>query len=72
MVVILPADRMRRCQDKLAEYHAYSLKTCVDNVAEFTGRTLTNRGKSHGSLDEIQQAVQIKRGILNELTVHIE
>jgi putative transposase len=55
MVVSLPAGRMSRYLDKLAEYLGYPLKIRVDNGAEFTGRIFTNWAKSHGiALDDIQ------------------
>jgi putative transposase len=55
MAVSLPAGRMIRYLDKLAEYYGYSLKIRIDNAAEFTGRIFTNWVKSHGiTLDDIQ------------------
>ena len=55
MVVRLPADRISRNLDKLAEYHAYSLKIRVENGAEFTANTFTYWAKSHSiTLDNIQ------------------
>jgi putative transposase len=43
MPVSLPAGRMSRYLDKLAEYHSYPFKIHVDNAAEFTGRTFNTR-----------------------------
>jgi putative transposase len=55
IAVSLPASRISRYLDKLAEYHAYALKIRVDNGAEFTGRTLTNWINSYDiTLDDIQ------------------
>jgi putative transposase len=39
MEVSLPAGRMSRYVDKLAEYYGYPLKIRMDNAAEFTGKT---------------------------------
>ena len=41
MAVSLPASRMSRYLDNLAEYHAYPLKIRVDNGTEFTANTFT-------------------------------
>ncbi|WP_287955660.1 IS3 family transposase [Snodgrassella sp.] len=48
IAVSLPAGRITRYLDKLAEYHGYPLKIRVDNGPEFTGNTFTNWAKSHG------------------------
>ena len=48
MAVSLPAGRITRYLDKLAEYHGYPRKIRVDNGPEFTGNTFTNWAKSHG------------------------
>ncbi|MCO6561200.1 MAG: hypothetical protein J6574_08915 [Gilliamella sp.] len=37
----LPASRISRYLDKLAEYHGYPLKIRVDNRSKFTGNTFT-------------------------------
>ncbi|MWP61861.1 IS3 family transposase, partial [Gilliamella sp. Pas-s25] len=39
IAVSLPAGRITRYLDKLAEYHGYPLKIRVDNGPEFTGKT---------------------------------
>ncbi|WP_239367126.1 integrase core domain-containing protein [Snodgrassella communis] len=44
----MPAGRITRYLDKLAEYHGYPIKIRVDNGSEFTGNTFTNRERSHG------------------------
>ncbi|WP_257380849.1 DDE-type integrase/transposase/recombinase [Snodgrassella communis] len=41
MVVSLPAGRITRYLDKLAEYHGYPRKIRVDNGPKFTGNTFT-------------------------------
>jgi putative transposase len=47
IAVSLPAERITRYLDKLAEYHGYPLKIRVDNGSEFTGKTFINWAKSH-------------------------
>jgi putative transposase len=47
IAVSLPAGRITRYLDKLAEYHGYPLKIPVDNGPEFTGKTFINWAKSH-------------------------
>ncbi|OCG54341.1 MULTISPECIES: IS3 family transposase [unclassified Gilliamella] len=47
IAVSLPAERITRYLDKLAEYHGYPLKIRVDNGPEFTGKTFINWAKSH-------------------------
>ncbi|OCG55917.1 hypothetical protein A9G30_03015 [Gilliamella sp. Fer4-1] len=47
IAVSLPAGRITRYLDKLAEYHGYPLKIRVDNGPEFTGKTFINWAKSH-------------------------
>lgn len=47
MAVSLPADRMSRYLNKLAEYHVYPVKIRVDNQAEFTGKKFIDWAKSH-------------------------
>ncbi|WP_143425481.1 DDE-type integrase/transposase/recombinase, partial [Gilliamella sp. Nev5-1] len=55
IAVSLPAGRITRYLDKLAEYHGYPLKIRVDNGPEFTGKTFTNWAKLHGiTIDYIQ------------------
>ncbi|WP_255307108.1 integrase catalytic domain-containing protein [Gilliamella sp. Bif1-4] len=67
----LPAGRITRYLDKLAEYHGYPLKIRVDNGPEFTGKTFINWAKSHDiTIDYIQVAL-IKMAILNDLIVPI-
>ena len=46
IAVSLPAERITRYLDKLAEYHGYPLKIRVDNGPEFTGNTFTNWAKT--------------------------
>ncbi|NUE95069.1 transposase family protein [Gilliamella sp. ESL0232] len=46
IAVSLPAGRITRYLDKLAEYHGYPLKIRVDNGPEFTGNTFTNWAKT--------------------------
>ncbi|PIT54368.1 transposase [Snodgrassella alvi] len=46
IAVSLPAGRITRYLDKLAEYHGYPLKIRVDAL-EFTGKTFTNWAKLH-------------------------
>lgn len=48
IAVNLPAGRITRYLDKLAEYHGYPLKIREDNETEFTGNTFTNWAKSYG------------------------
>lgn len=55
MEVSLPAGRMSRYVDKLAEYYGYPLKIRMDNAAEFTGKTFIGWAKSNDiTLDDIQ------------------
>jgi putative transposase len=55
IAVSLPAGRITRYLDKLAEYHGYPLKIRVDNGPGFTGKTFTNWAKSHDiTIDYIQ------------------
>ncbi len=48
IAVSLPAGRITRYLNKLAEYHGYPLKIRVDNELEFTGNTFTYWAKSFG------------------------
>ena len=48
IAVSLPAGRITRYLDKLAEFVGYPLKIRVDNGPKFTGNTFTNWIKSHG------------------------
>jgi putative transposase len=48
IAVSLPAGRVTRYLDKLAEYHGHPLKLRVDNEPEFTGKTCIDWAKSHG------------------------
>jgi putative transposase len=42
IAVSLPAERITRYLDKLAEYHGYPLKIRVDNGPEFTKKNFIN------------------------------
>jgi putative transposase len=46
--VSLPAGRVTRYLDNLAEYHGYPLTIRVVNGPEFTGKTFIDWAKSHG------------------------
>ncbi|WP_143558199.1 DDE-type integrase/transposase/recombinase, partial [Snodgrassella alvi] len=60
IAVSLPAGRITRYLDKLAEYHGYPLKIRVDNGPEFTGRA-----KSHGiTIDYIQPGSPYQNGYI--------
>jgi transposase InsO family protein len=72
IAVSLPAGRITRYLDKLAEYHGYPLKMRVDNGPEFTGKAFINWAKLHGITMIISSPVaHIKMAILNDLTVPI-
>ncbi|WP_081297744.1 DDE-type integrase/transposase/recombinase [Gilliamella sp. GillExp13] len=72
IAVSLPAGRITRYLDKLAEYHGYPLKIRVDNGPEFTGKTFINWAKSHDiAIDYIKPVALIKMVILNDLIVPI-
>ncbi|WP_239324382.1 DDE-type integrase/transposase/recombinase [Snodgrassella gandavensis] len=58
ITVSLPAGRITRYLDKLAEYHGYPLKIRVDNESEFTGNTFTNWAKSRGITIRVHQPRQ--------------
>ncbi|OCG61257.1 transposase [Gilliamella sp. Nev3-1] len=65
IAVSLPAGRITRYLDKLAEYHGYPLKIRVDNGPEFTGKTFTNWAKLHGiTIDYIQPASPYQNGYI--------
>jgi putative transposase len=54
----LPAGKITRYLDKLAEYHAYPLKIRMGNGEEFTGKTFIDCAKSYGiSLDDTQPGI---------------
>ncbi|WP_081303537.1 IS3 family transposase [Gilliamella sp. WF3-4] len=65
IAVSLPAGRITRYLDKLAEYHGYPLKIRVDNGPEFTGKTFTNWAKLHGiTIDYIQPGSPYQNGYI--------
>ena len=65
IAVSLPAGRVTRYLDKLAEYHGYPLKIRVDNGPEFTGKTFINWAKSHDiTIDYIQPGSPYQNGYI--------
>ncbi|WP_141673998.1 integrase core domain-containing protein, partial [Gilliamella sp. Occ3-1] len=61
----LPAGRITRYLDKLAEYNGYPLKIRVDNGPEFTGNTFTNWAKTHGiTIDYIKPGSPYQNGYI--------
>ncbi|OCG61143.1 transposase [Gilliamella sp. Nev3-1] len=65
IAVSLPAGRVTRYLDKLAEYHGYPLKIRVDNGPEFTGKTFINWAKSHDiAIDYIQPGSPYQNGYI--------
>ncbi|MCO6555538.1 MAG: integrase core domain-containing protein [Gilliamella sp.] len=65
IAVSLPAGRITRYLDKLAEYHGYPLKIRVDNGPEFTGKTFINWAKSHDiTIDYIQPGSPYQNGYI--------
>jgi putative transposase len=65
IAVRLPAGRVTRYLDKLAEYHGYPLKIRVDNGSEFTGKTFIDWAKSHGiTIDYIQPGSPYQNGYI--------
>ncbi|WP_100153988.1 IS3 family transposase [Snodgrassella alvi] len=65
IAVSLPAGRITRYLDKLAEYHGYPLKIRVDNGPEFTGKTFIDWAKSHGiTIDYIQPGSPYQNGYI--------
>ncbi|WP_144340385.1 integrase core domain-containing protein [Snodgrassella communis] len=61
--VSLPAGRVTRYLDNLAEYHGYPLTIRVVNGPEFTGKTFIDWAKSHGiSIDYIQAGSPYQNG----------
>ncbi|MWP49555.1 IS3 family transposase [Gilliamella sp. Lep-s35] len=65
IAVSLPAGRIIRYLDKLAQYHGYPLKIRVDNGPEFTGKTFTNWAKLHGiTIDYIEPGSPYQNGYI--------
>ncbi|MFQ1017638.1 integrase core domain-containing protein [Gilliamella sp. BG7] len=65
IAVSLPAGRITRYLDKLAEYHGYPLKIRVDNGPKFTGKTLINWAKSHDiTIDYIKPSSPYQNGFI--------
>ena len=65
MAVSLPAGRITRYLDKLAEYHGYPRKIRVDNGPEFTGNTFTNWAKLHGiTIEYINPSSPYQNGLI--------
>ncbi|SCB86916.1 putative transposase [Gilliamella bombicola] len=65
IAVSLPAGRVIRYLDKLAEYHGYPLKIRVDNGPEFTGKTFINWAKSHDiTIDYIEPGSPYQNGYI--------
>ncbi|WP_338090320.1 integrase core domain-containing protein [Snodgrassella gandavensis] len=68
IAVSLPAGRIIRYLDKLAEYHGYPLKIRVDNESEFTGNTFTNWAKSRGiTIEYINPGSPYQNGYIERL-----
>ncbi|WP_100123225.1 DDE-type integrase/transposase/recombinase [Snodgrassella alvi] len=76
IVISLPAGRVTRYLDKLAEYHGYPLKIRVDNGSEFTGKAFIDWAKSHGdiTIDYIQPGSSYQNGYIERFnrTYHTE
>ncbi|NUE67278.1 transposase family protein [Snodgrassella sp. ESL0253] len=67
IAVSLPAGRITRYLDELAEYHGYPLKIRVDNEPEFTGNTLINWAKSHGiTIEYINPGSPYQNGFIEQ------
>jgi putative transposase len=65
IAVSLPAGRVTRYLDKLAEYNGYSLKIRVGNEPEFTEKTFIDCPKSHGiNIDYIQAGSTYQNGCI--------
>ena len=65
IAVSLPAGRITRYLDKLAEYHGYPRKIRIDNGPEFTGNTFTNWAKSHGiTIEYINPGSPYQNGLI--------
>ncbi|NUF27681.1 Integrase core domain-containing protein [Gilliamella bombicola] len=68
IAVSLPAGRITRYLDKLAEYHNYPLKIRVDNGPEFTGNTFINWAKSHDiAIDYIELGNPYQNGYIGTI-----
>ena len=64
IAVSLPAGRVTRYLDKLAEYHGYPLKIRVDNGPEFTGKTFINWAKLHDITIDFQPGRPYQNGYI--------